>query len=192
MRFFLYAKWVCREMGSDYMEITTIFIYKEFASCNFLGGDTNGFEVIVKDFDELNLEYRRFNFDDRSTLQHKFYTISSKGIEKIKRAISDNKEVFNVNSNLDNGSLDGNGQEFWFASGNKNRRTTTWNIEQSIDDGHEVEKEYLEEYGDNLEQEMLILKVFFEICNILKEEGITLDLYHFNGNEKLEHKMEQD
>lgn len=168
----------------------SIFEYKEFAACNFLGGNTNGFEIDVKDCDELNLTYREFSFDDKETLTYKAYSISKVCIDNIKKIIKTRPELFGVNTRLNNGSLDGAGQTFWFSTEDKNREITAWNIDDSIDDGHEIRKEYLEEYGENLRQERLVLDVFFQICEELKKEGIILELYKFEGNQKLEYKPE--
>lgn len=168
----------------------SIFEYKEFASCNFLGGDTNGFEIEIKNTDKLNLNYRKFSFDDKETLEYKVYSISIERIEEIKNIIKNNSAIFSVNTILNNGSLDGAGQKFWFSTENKNREITSWNIDDSIDNGQKIRKEYLEEYGDNLKQERLVLDVFFEICKVLKKENIILELYKFKGNSKLEYKPE--
>lgn len=168
----------------------SIFEYKEFASCNFLGGNINGFEIEIKDCDELNLIYREFSFDDKETLTYKAYSISKECIDNIKIIIQNKSEIFDVNTRLSNGSLDGSGQTFWFSTENKNREINAWNIDDSIDDGHEIREEYLLEYGDNLRQERLVLDVFFQICKELKKEGIILELYKFKGNPKLEYKTE--
>lgn len=166
-----------------------IFKYKEFASCNFLSGDTNSFEISISDYEEFNLKYEKNDFDE-NPIEYKLYTISQKSIEKIKNIIYQNENIFDVNSNLDNGSLDGSGQTFWFATAKRNREITTSNIEDSINDGHDIRKEYLDKYGENLRQERLVLKVFFEISKVLKKEGIILELYKFKGNAKLEYKHE--
>lgn len=164
-----------------------IFRYKEFASCNFLGGDTNSFEIRIKDSNSYNLEYEKETFD-KEFIESKVYKISENAINEIKKVINNNLEIFEINSSLNNGSLDGAGQKFWFANEYKNREILAWNIDDSIDDGHEIRKEYLDEYGDNLRQERIVLKVFYKICKILKNEGITLDLYKFVGNEKIQYK----
>ena len=83
-----------------------------------------------------------------------------------------------------NGSLDGCGNEFWFANKKRNRQILAWNIDDSIDDGHKVREEYLKEYGENLKQERIVLKLFFEICDILKEEKFELSLYKFKTDNK--------
>lgn len=160
----------------------SIFEYKEFASCNFLGGNTNSFEIKIKS--DGIIEYQENDFDGKS-LKLAFYQLSLKAIDKIKKSIEDNNEVFNVNSHLDNGSLDGCGNEFWFSNGNKNRKILAWNIDNSIDDGNKIRSEYLKEYGENLKQERLVLKLFFEICNILKEENFEMDLYNFSTTNKM-------
>lgn len=161
----------------------SIFEYKEFASCNFLGGNTDSFEIKVGN--DGIIEYQKNNFNDER-LELAYYKLKLDLVKKIEEIIESNAEIFNVNSHLDNGSLDGCGNEFWFAYKNRNRKILAWNIDLSIDDGHKIRKEYLKKYGENLKQERLVLKVFFEICNILKEEGYKLDLYNFNtSNSKL-------
>ncbi len=166
-----------------------IFRYTEFASCNFLGGDTNSFEVTVSDSTEHNLKYKKCDFHD-NPLESKFYTISKNTIEEIKNIICQNESIFEVNSSLNNGSLDGAGQKFWFSTEKRNREIIAWNIDDSIDNGQKIRKEYLAEYGDNLRQERLVLKIFFEISNVMKKEGIILDLYKFQGNTEIEYKPE--
>lgn len=168
-----------------------IFRYKEFAACNFLGGDTNSFEICIKDSDNYNLEFTSETFDG-DFIESKMYKISKDSVDKIKNIINDNKEIFDVNSSLNNGSLDGAGQKFWFANEDRNREILAWNIDDSIDNGQEVRKEYLEEYGDNLRQERIVLKVFYQICEVLKTDGITLDLYNFVGNEKIQYKFDEE
>lgn len=164
-----------------------IFRYQEFASCNFLGGDTNSFKVTVSNSTQYNLKYEKYDFDD-NLLEYKLYTISKNAIEAIKNIIFQNENIFEVNSRLNNGSVDGAGHEFWFATEKRNREIIAWNIDDSIDNGQDIRKEYLNEYGDNLKQERLVLKIFFEISNVLKKEGIILDLYKFQGNPKIEYK----
>ena len=168
----------------------SIFEYKEFASCNFLGGDTNSFEIKITDSSELNLSYTKVNFNDE-ILEYKLYSLPLRCIDEIKEVIKKNQEIFDINSSLNNGSLDGSGQTFWFSTEKKNREITAWNIDYSIDDGHTIRKEYLDEYGDNLRQERTVLNLFFEICKILKKENIILELYKFKGNKKIEYKLDK-
>lgn len=164
-----------------------IFRYQEFASCNFIGGDTNSFNVTVSDSTQYNLKYEKYDFDHK-LLEYKLYTISKNTIEAIKNIIFQNENIFEVNSRLNNGSVDGTGHKFWFATEKRNREIIAWNIDDSIDNGQDIRKEYLDEYGDNLKQERLVLKIFFEISNVLKKEGIILDLYKFQGNTEIEYK----
>lgn len=158
-----------------------IFKYEKFASCNFLGGDTNKFSVEITN--DCVLEYKKEDFAG-NTIEFNYYNISEESIEKIKNIVEKNNEVFAVNSILDNGSIDGCGNKFWFANPKRNREILAWNIDESINDGHSIREEYLEEYGDNLKQERLVLKVFFEICNVLKNDKIKLDLYKFYTKNK--------
>ncbi len=156
-----------------------IFEYKKSACCNFLGGNTDGFEISIKK--EGAIIYREFDFDD-NTLDIKEYQISKDSIEKIKEAIKINSEIFRINDKLDNGSLDGNANQFLFANEKTIKKICALNIQDSIDDGNKIRNEYLERYGENLRQERIVLKLFFEICNILKEEKLELDLYVFINN----------
>lgn len=158
-----------------------IFEYKEFASCNFLGGNTNSFEIKIQE--NGTIEYKKSDFND-NTLEFEFYQLSKDGVEKIKSSIENNCEIFDINSKLNNGSLDGCGNEFWFANEKRNRQILAWNIDESIDDGHKVREEYLKEYGENLKQERIVLKLFFEICDILKKEKFELNLYKFKTDNK--------
>ncbi len=135
----------------------SIFKHKEFASCNFLCGNTNGFEIKIEE--DGTIEHRKTDFND-NTLELNFYQLSKSGVEKIKKSIKDNYEIFNINSRLNNGSLDGCGNEFWFADEKRNRQILAWNIDDSIDDGHKVREEYLKEYGENLKQERIICNLW--------------------------------
>lgn len=159
----------------------SIFEYKKLASCNFLGGDTNSFEVKIQE--NGTIEYKESDFN-KNTLKSEFYQLSKDGVEKIKKSIEDNWQIFDINSRLDNGSLDGYGNEFWFANEKRNRQILAWNIDNSIDNGYKASEEYLKKYGENLKQERVVLKIFFEICDILKEENFELNLYKFKTNNK--------
>ncbi len=161
--------------------MNSIFEYKKFAACNFLGGNTDSFEIKISE--DGCIEYHKTDFDGNN-LEFNFYKLSDSGISKIKKCIQGNYEVFDINSMLNNGSYDGCGNEFWFANEKKNRRIVAWNIDDSIDDGHKIRKEYLKEYGANLLQERKVLKLFFEICNVLVKEKFELNLFEFKTNNK--------
>ena len=75
----------------------SIFEYKEFASCNFLGGDTNSFEVKITDSSELNLSYTKENFNNE-ILEYKLYSLPLRCIDEIKEVIKKNQEIFDINS----------------------------------------------------------------------------------------------
>lgn len=154
----------------------SIFEYKAFASCNFLGVDSNNFDIKIQE--DGTIKYEEFDLNN-NILQSDFYSLSPKGIEKIKKVINKNSEIFNINSRLDNNSLDGYGNEFWFANEKRNRQILAWNIEESIDNQSKIE-----ENKENLRQERMVLKLFFKICDILKEEKFELSLYKFETNNK--------
>ena len=158
-----------------------IFEYREFASCNFLDGNTNSFKVKIDNTGTVEYELED---SEENTLELHFYEISKESVSKISDIINKNEEIFEVNSYLNNGSLDGSGNEFFFSNNNRNRLILAWNIDDSIDEGEEIRTEYLKEYGENLKQERLVLKVFYEICKVLKKEKIYMDLYNFRTNRK--------
>ena len=144
-----------------------IFEYREFASCNFLDGNTNSFKVKIDNTGTVEYELED---SEENTLELHFYEISKESVSKISDIINKNEEIFEVNSYLNNGSLDGSGNEFFFSNNNRNRLILAWNIDDSIDEGEEIRTEYLKEYGENLKQERLVLKVFYEICKVLKKK----------------------
>ena len=166
------------------MKNYSIFEYKKNASSNFLGGNTGSFEVKI--LENGTIEYIEFDFKG-NMIKFKSYCLSKEGVEKIKKCIKKNCKIFDINSRLDNGSSDGYGNEFWFANKEKNRKIIAWNIYNSIDTGRKIKEEYLKEYGENLKQERIVIKTFFEICDILKEEKFELDLYKFETDNKSEH-----
>lgn len=158
-----------------------IFEYREFASCNFLGGNTNSFKVKIDNTGTVEYELEDF---EENTLELHFYEISKESVSKIIDLINDNEKIFEVNSYLNNGSLDGSGNEFFFSNNKRNRLILAWNIDCSIDKGEEIRAEYLQEYEENLKQERLVLELFFKICDVLKKEKIFMDLYNFKTDAK--------
>lgn len=156
-----------------------VFEYKQFASCNFLGGNTNSFKVKIDN--NGTVEYELEDFEENLIESH-FYEISKESVAKIIEIINNNEEIFEVNSYLDNGSSDGEGNEFFFSNNKRNRNILAWNIGSS--NYEESRKEYLKEYGENLKQERLVLEIFFKICKVLKQEKIFMDLYQFKTHKK--------
>ena len=158
-----------------------IFSYKTYPAFYCVYG--NDKKILVEINSNFTLEYSEENMKGEP-LKSNYYDISNECIENIKKVIENNKEIFDVNSSLNNGSLDGSMQEFWFASNTRNRKVSAYNIDDSIDDGHEIREEYMKQYGENLKQERLVLKVFFEICDELKKDGFNLDLFKFSTDKK--------
>ena len=62
----------------------SIFEYKAFASCNFLGVDSNNFDIKIQE--DGTIEYEEFDLNN-NILQCDFYSLSPKGIEKIKNLL---------------------------------------------------------------------------------------------------------
>ena len=157
----------------------SIFEYRKSSSCNFLDEGANGFEVKI----EANgiIEYSEFDFEE-NCLEYKLYQLSQDGVRKIMRAIENNSEVFNVNSVLDNGSDDGDENRFWFSTKKRNIEIVDWNIGDSIDE-LQVDDSMIR-FDECLSQERIVLKLFFEICDILKNEKFKLNLDEFKINSR--------
>ena len=159
--------------------IDTIFEYKK-SNCgygNLSQQGVQGFELKIKK-DGL-IEYIEIGSWDK-ILSIKEYQLSKLAVSKIEKIIESNNDIFSVNDKLYNGSCDGNGNTFFFSNEKNTKTVHALNIQNSIDDGREIRQEYLEKYGENLRQERIVLKVFFEICNVLKEEKLKLTLYGFS------------
>lgn len=153
-----------------------IFAYKSFAACNCLSDDTDGFELLVRE-DGL-LKYQTFTFEG-CVIDLAFYKLQPETLEKIKNTMEAHAEIFEVNSQLRNGSMDGTFHQFLFTAAGKEREILALNIENSMDDQRKIRKAYRKAYGETLRQERIVLNLFFEICAILKEEKYELALDHF-------------
>lgn len=157
-----------------------IFSYKYFASNNFLGANSDGFEVLLFDcIDSFNLVYRELDFDN-NVLDVKKYLLSKECINNIIEILNNNSQIFQIPNNLNNGSCDGSGNEFYFSNGNLDNNILAWNIDISDISDKDLTEDYLNEYSKNLLNEKFVLKVFKLITKELKKHNIILSLFKFS------------
>ena len=88
-------------------------------------------------------------------------------------------KIFDVPNDLDNGSCDGCGNEFYFSNGLKENKILAWNIDAYDISDKDFLIEQLDEYPENL-----VLKVFKSISKELKKEKFNLSLFEFSTKEK--------
>lgn len=157
-----------------------IFGYKYFASNNFLGGSSDGFEVLLFDcVDSFNLIYRELDFDN-NVLEIRKYLVSKECIDKVTDILNNTSQIFAVPNNLNNGSCDGCGNEFYFSNGTLENNILAWNIDISDISDKDLPEDYLDEYSKNFRNEKLVLKVFKAITKELKKHNINLSLFKFS------------
>lgn len=160
-------------------EFNKIFGYKYFSSNNFLVSNSDGFEILIFDnIDSFNLVYRELDFDDNELVLRK-YLVSKNCIDNILNILNNNIKIFDVPNDLNNGSCDGCGNEFYFSNGLKENKILAWNIDAYDISDKDFFIEQLDEYPENL-----VLKVFKSISKELKKEKFNLSLFEFSTKEK--------
>lgn len=143
-----------------------VFNYRNIASNNFMG-DSDGFMINIYEDLQKNLEYIKINFDEQPLIiEH--YTLELNIINKIKDIIN-NSKVFELDTNIDNGSCDGNGNGFFFQTEKGEKDFLVWNICESS------------------KEEIELINTFNKISNILKDKGFNLKLDSFNTKIAPEH-----
>lgn len=163
-----------------------IFSYSKFSAFGSID-DYDGFKIEI--FDNGVLYYKTINIDDECKTIKK-YKISISSIKKIQDLINSNKKIFRFYDDLDICTLDGCGHEFIFFNNKKEKKITAWNIEESKNFKfiHIIifllislfNKEFKETYK-NIKQQQFLLKLFYKISDILKQEGYILNIYEFKS-----------
>lgn len=148
-----------------------VFAYK---TCPVSGweGDDGGFSLEL--YGNGNLKYCTYKLFDNIQLMQMFkldpetvYTFCDI-IEK------SGEQLALIPERLDNGSEDGVLNEFQFLGYD---RITASNIRESFVKGMRLVKpSYYKEYKDNMEYENALLKIFKEVCKVLKEKDVHLTL----------------
>ncbi len=152
-----------------------IFGYMNFPSCGWEDIDDGGFSCVINS--DGFLEYKTYIFPQKEK-RCKTYYISESTINDIKEIISQNwKIIDNIPENLDNGSCDGELNNFVF----NNKKISALNIEQV--DANLVKVlnfKYYAEYRNNIRNENKVLEIFNKICKLLKQEKVFLSLSSFS------------
>lgn len=157
------------------MEILTkdmkIFSYR---TCPVSGweGDEGGFSVEL--YGNGNLRYCTYKlFDNIQLLQ--MFKLDKKTVYAIYEIIEKAKEQLDkIPERLDNGSEDGVTNEFQFYGCGK---ITALNIHETFIKGVRLTKHtYYQKYKENMKYENTVLKVFKDICKILRSAEVYLTL----------------
>ena len=152
-----------------------IFGYMNFPSCGCEDCDDGGFSCVINS--EGLLEYKTYIFSKKEKDCRTYY-ISKNTVNHIEKIILKNQKIINrIPENLDNGSCDGNLNEFVFY----NKRISALNIEPVNANLIKVLNfEYYAEYRNNIRHENNIMKIFDKICRLMKQENIFLGLNYFS------------
>lgn len=79
-----------------------------------------------------------------------------------------------IPNRLDNGSTDGDSNEFEFLGTGK---VTAWNIKKTYRQAVWLANhKYYEQYKENMEHENAVIRIFERICQRLKKQGIEMSL----------------
>ena len=135
-------------------------------------GDDGGFSVEL--FGNGNLRYCTYKlFDDIQLMQ--MFKIDRKSVYAVYDIIEKAREQLKqIPDRLDNGSKDGvlNEFQFWGCE-----RITATNIREEFIKGVMLmNRAYYQEYKQNMQYENTVLKVFKEICKVLKAAEVNLTL----------------
>lgn len=123
-------------------------------------GDDDGFSIEI--FQDGTVIYQEYEVPNIAVYK-KEYRLSKRTINRLKVYIL-NCDCWSIPSNLDNGSCDGDFNEFWFYGENRMCHIHSWNIE-------------LFNEKDKSEKELAL--IFEKICKMLNRDGYKLTLYSF-------------
>lgn len=148
-----------------------IFSYKAVPVTGW-EGDDGGFSIEL--YGNGNLRYCMYKlFDDIQLLQ--MFKVERETVYDIYEIIeTSGRELEQIPDRLDNGSEDGMTNEFQFF---EYERITALNIRESFIQGTMLIKHnYYKQYKDNMVYENIVLKVFKDICKVLKAADVELTL----------------
>ena len=152
-----------------------IFFYRlgNAACCQY--GQYEGFKVQI-DYDGC-LQYTEYVIQNVE-VKKEIYKLDRQTIDKILDIIKES-EIENIPQNLDNGSCDGDCNEFMFYKNGQEYKITSWNI---IDEEFNEEKfNNIDEakYKDNYVYECKVSSVLHKIEEVLLKEKYKLNLFRF-------------
>lgn len=151
---------------------TLIFSYRlgNAACCQY--GQYEGFKVEI--FYDGKIEYSEYAVQN-ILLKKEQYTLKSDVIDKILDVINESK-IESIPKNLDNGSCDGDSNEFLFYKNKTEYKITAWNI---IDEKYNIEEENDDKYKENNFYEWEVMGIFNKITTVLKTAGFKMSLFSF-------------
>lgn len=137
-------------------------------------GEDGGFSLEL--FGNGNLRYCTYKlFDDIQLMQ--MFKVDRDTVYGIYELIQDTKEeIGEIPRNLDNGSEEGWLNEFHFIGQEKivarNIRTSMPKLTML------TRRSYYEKYKENMISENNVMRIFHEICRLLRTQGVRLPLGH--------------
>lgn len=150
-----------------------LFGYSQQPACGFSGED-GGFSVTVRR--DGKLIYKTYLFPEEENTRAE-YKLSPRSVSALKALMRRRQKVISrLDSNVYNGSFDGDGNFFIF----RGKHITTWNISYTLP----LFYPFLKEDLPVVRQENQILSLFFAARRILRRDDIdlTLDSVTFRKN----------
>ncbi len=151
-----------------------IFSYRlgNAACCQY--GQYEGFKVKIN-YDG-NLQYTEYVIPNIE-VKSKVYKLKRETVDEILNVIEES-DIENIPLNLDNGSWDGDLNEFLFYKNEQEYKITSWNI---IDQEYSSEKlnSIEEKYKNNYIYECKVSEILHKIEKILLTEKYKLNLFRF-------------
>lgn len=150
-----------------------LFGYMQLPSYGEMAEDDGGFSIDV--YEDGKVVYKTYIFDNIEKTMEVFY-VSKEIISSIKKILEDNaQQIENLERNIDNGSCDGDMNEFIF----KGKRVVVFNIEYSNEEFVKNQNiNYYNKYLKEIRQQNFILDIFKRIQKVLNDGGIKLNLYN--------------
>lgn len=154
-----------------YIVKDVLFGYRTVPSSGAFENGGAGFTLTVGRNGVLRLEVHK---EKKGNEEIAFVTLRNKSLKKIKRIMKDGALVIqNLPETLDNGYSVGTGSFFIF----RGREVAAWNIKRNhLKKTKLKDYEYYKKYKKNMQNENDVLDIFKKVKNVLKEEGIKLNL----------------
>lgn len=154
-----------------YIVKDVLFGYRTVPSSGAFENGGAGFTLTVGRNGVLRLEVHK---EKKGSEEIAFVTLRNKSLKKIKRIMKDSALVIqNLPETLDNGYSVGTGSFFIF----RGREVAAWNIKRNhLKKTKLKDYEYYKKYKKNMQNENDVLDIFKKVKNVLKEEGIKLNL----------------
>ncbi len=165
----------CFKEQVDYFDMMTttkiIFEYRLKNAGEYCIGEDDGFSVTL--YSDGHLIYRKYKTENIEVKLKKFI-LPKNTIKQIYNIIRDSN-IKEFPKSLYNDSCDGNFNEFIFY----NKKVSVLNIINEQYQPELLDKDYLEEYGENYYYECQVINLFNKVVNELLKSGYKLSLYSF-------------